>query len=149
MRSIVAAMMLMALAGCGGRQAVKYDHVDVSVSTLGFGSSTMLEQTWNMTLRIQNPNNYDIPADGMKFEVEVNGKPFARGVDNQSVMIPRLGEAMIEVRAISDLPKLIQQFGDLRRIGTDGIEYYLQGHVYSGEWRYPFEYWGSIKPVLQ
>lgn len=149
MRSIVAAMMLLALAGCGGRQAVQYDYVDVSVSNLGFGDSTVLEQTWNMTLRIQNPNNYDIPADGMKFELEVNGKPFARGVDNQAVMITRLGEALVEVRAISDLPRLIQQFGDLRRIGTEGIEYYLHGHVYSGEWRYPFEYWGSIKPMMQ
>lgn len=148
MRTTIAALALLAAAGCGGRQAVQYDYVDVSVSTLGFGASTMLEQTWNMTLRIQNPNNYDIPADGMKFELQVNGKPFARGVDNQTVMIPRLGEAMIQVQAISDLPRLIQQFGDLRRIGLEGIDYYLSGHVYSGEWRYPFEYSGSIKPAL-
>ena len=148
MRALAVAVVMLALAGCGGRKAEQYAYVDVSLSALSLGPSTVLEQTWNMTLRIQNPNNYDIPADGMKFDVEVNGKPFARGVNNQSVMIPRLGEATVQVQAISDLPRLIQQFGDLRRIGVSGIDYYLYGRVYSGEWHYPFEYRGSIIPMM-
>ncbi|HEY5930680.1 MAG TPA: LEA type 2 family protein, partial [Burkholderiales bacterium] len=116
----------------------------VSISELQFGPSTVLEQTWLLTLRIQNPNNYDIPADGMKYQIDVNGKFFARGVNNQSVMVPRLGEAMIQVQAVSDLPTLIQQVGDLRRLSQTGIDYYMSGMLYSGEWRYPFEYSGAV-----
>jgi LEA14-like dessication related protein len=149
MRSVVVAMVMLALVGCGRHNVEEqYAYVDVSLSALNLGPSTVLEQTWNLTLRIQNPNNYDIPADGMKFDVEVNGKPFARGVDNQTVMIPRLGEATVQVKAISDLPKLVRQFGDLRRFSAGGIDYYLYGRVYSGEWNYPFEYAGSISPNL-
>jgi LEA14-like dessication related protein len=148
MRAVVVAMVLLALAGCGGRHKEQVAVVDVTISSLNMGPSTVLEQTWNLTLRIQNPNNYDIPADGMKFGIEVNGRPFAKGVDNQAYLIPRLGEATVQVKAISDLPALIQQFGDLRRIGASGIDYYLQGRVYSGEWHYPFEYYGAITPVM-
>ena len=61
--------------------------------------------------------------------------------------VPRLGEAKIQVQAISDLPSVIQQVGDLRRLGQTGIDYYMTGRLYSGKWRYRFEYSGSTTPV--
>ena len=147
MRFGIIAVLVLALAGCARNKTQQVAYVDVSISELSFGQTSVLEQTWNLTLRIQNPNNYDIPADGMKYRIDVNGKPFARGVNNQSVMVPRLGEAMIQVQAISDLPSVIQQIGDLRRLGQSGIDYYMTGRLYSGNWRYRFEYSGSITPV--
>jgi hypothetical protein len=83
----------------------------------------------------------------MKFLIEVNGKAFARGVTNQPVMIPRLGEAMVQVQAISDLPAVMNQINDMTRLGYQGLDYKLSGTVFSGEWRYPFEYSGTIAPL--
>jgi len=148
MRSgIIIAVLAIALAGCARGKTVQPDYVDASISELTVGQVGVLEQTWDMTLRVQNPNNYDIPADGMKFLIEVNGKAFARGVNNQAVMIPRLGEAMVQVQAISDLPAVMNQINDMTRLGYQGLDYKLSGTVFSGEWRYPFEYKGTIKPV--
>ncbi len=146
MRAGLIVVLVLALAGCG-RHKEQVAYVDISISELKLGQSNVLEQTWDMALRIQNPNNYDIPADGMRFDIEVNGRPFARGVDNQSVMVPRLGDAVVQVKALSDLSRLLQQVGDLRRIGEQGVDYRLTGLLYSGEWRYPFEYYGTITPV--
>lgn len=147
MRFGIIAVLVLALAGCAGSKKARMAHVDVSISELSLGQTSVLEQTWSLKLRIQNPNNYDIPADGMKYRIDVNGKPFARGVNNQSVMVPRLGEAMIRVQAISDLPTVIQQIGDLRRLSPTGIDYTLTGTLYSGQWRYPFKYSGAITPM--
>jgi LEA14-like dessication related protein len=149
MRSgVTVALIVLALAGCArGKPEPEMAHVDISISELKLGPSTVLEQTWDLTLRIQNPNNYDIPADGMKYRIDVNGKPFARGVNNQSVMVPRLGEAILQVTAISDLSSVIQQVGDMQRLGQASIDYYMSGMLYSGEWRYPFEYSGAITSV--
>jgi LEA14-like dessication related protein len=148
MRFGIIVVLALALAGCGGKgKTVKYDYVDASISELKVGQVGVLEQTWDMTLRMQNPNNYDIPADGMRFLIRVNGKDFARGVSNQTVMIPRLGEALLQVQAISDLPAVMNQINDMTRLGYQGLEYKLSGTVFSGEWRYPFEYKGTIKPV--
>lgn len=147
MRFGIIAVLVLALAGCARSKTEQMAYVDVSISELSFAQTGVLEQTWNLTLRIQNPNNYDIPADGMKYRIDVNGKPFARGVNNKSVMVPRLGEAMIQVQAVSDLSGVIQQIGDLRRLGQTGIDYTMTGMLYSGEWRYPFEYSGAITPM--
>ena len=145
MRFGIIAVLVLVLAGCAGFKP-EPARVDISISELSVGPSTVLEQTWNLTMRIQNPNNYDIPADGMKYRIDVNGKPFARGVNNQSVMLPRLGEAMVQVQAISDLQSLIQQIGDLRRLSQPSLDYQMTGTLYSGERRYPFEYSGAVTP---
>ena len=147
MRFGIIAVLVLALAGCARGKTVQYDYVDASISELRLGQVSVLEQTWEMTLRMQNPNNYDIPADGMKYWIEVNGKSFARGVTNQTVMIPRLGEAMIQVQAISDLSSVMRQIEDMRSSGYQSLDYRLTGTVYSGEWRYPFEYSGNIRPI--
>lgn len=146
MRFGIIAVLVVTLAGCAGFKP-EPARVDISISELSVGPSTVLEQTWNLKLRIQNPNNHDIPADGMKYQIDVNGKPFARGVNNQSVLLPRLGEAMVQVQAISDLQSLIQQIGDLRRLSQPSLDYHMTGTLYSGEQRYPFEYSGAITPT--
>ena len=143
MRFGIIAVLVLALAGCATSTEQKA-YVDVSIADLGIGQASFLEQTWNLTLRIQNPNNYDIPADGLRYRVNVNGKLFARGVNNRSLLVPRLGEAMIQVQAISDLANVLQQIGDFRRLDQAGIEYTMNGTLYSGQRRYTFEYSGSI-----
>ncbi len=143
----IIAVLVLALAGCAVGRKEPVPHVDVSISELSLGPSSFLEQTWNLTLRVQNPNNHDIPADGLRYQVDVNGKRFARGVNNQTVIVPRLGEAMIQVQAVSDLPSVIEQIGEMRRLDRAGIDYRLTGTLFSGEGRYPFEYSGEITPL--
>jgi len=146
MRYGFTAAMFLALSACGGHREAA-PRVDVSISELRMGTSTVLEQAWDMKLRVQNPNNFDIPADGIKVTVSVNGKVFAKGVNNRSVLVPRLGEAMIPVQAISDLPKVMNQMSALGLFDAYGIEYTLKGTLYSGERGYPFKSSGKVTPL--
>ena len=146
MRYVLVAAVCLALAACGER-GERNPRVDVSIAELKMGTSSVLEQAWDMKLRVQNPNNYDIPGDGIKVTVSVNGKAFARGVSNQSVMVPRLGEAMVQVQAISDLPKIMNQIRSFGLFDADGIEYTLAGTLYSGERAYPFKSSGKVSPI--
>ncbi len=82
----------------------------------------------------------------MSFSIDLNGKPFARGVSNQSVTIPRLGEAMVDVTAVSDLSGLIQQMRSIEGVAASGLRYRLCGRFFAGEKPFPFSYSGSIKP---
>ncbi|HKQ24553.1 MAG TPA: LEA type 2 family protein [Burkholderiales bacterium] len=140
--ALVLALLLAGACAGTGQQS----KLDVSIAELGAGQIGLLEQTYSLKLRVQNPNPTDITTDGMSFSIDLNGKPFARGVSNQSVTIPRLGEAMVDVTAVSDLSGLIQQMRSFEGAATSGLRYRLSGRFFSGEKPFPFTYSGSIKP---
>ena len=137
-------LALLLAGGCAG--ITQKPKLDVSIAELGAAQIGLLEQTYALKLRVQNPSPVDISTDGMSFSIDLNGKPFARGVSNQSVTIPRLGEAMVDVTAVSDLSGLIQQMRGFEGAATSGLRYRLSGRFFSGEKPFPFNYSGSIKP---
>jgi LEA14-like dessication related protein len=143
--SAFALLLALLLAG-GCAQTAQRPKLDVSVTELGATQFGLLEQTYSLKLRVQNPNPIDITTDGLSFSIEINGKPFARGVSNQSVTIPRLGEEIVDVQAVSDLSGLIQQMRGIEGVATSGLRYRLTGRFFSGDTPFPFDYSGSIKP---
>jgi len=143
--SVLALVLALLLAG-GCAQFAQRPKLDVSITELGAAQIGLLEQTYAVKLRVQNPNPTEISTDGMSFSIDINGKPFARGVSNESVTIPRLGEAIVTVQAVSDLSGLIRQMRGFEGVATSGLRYRLSGRFFSGETPYPFDYSGSIKP---
>jgi len=139
----VSALALLFVCACGGGRE-RSPRVDVSITDLRLAQAGVLEQTYAMTLRVQNPNNFEIAADGLSFSVETNGKLFARGVSNESVVIPRLGEAMVQVQAVSDTSKAVEQAMDFQNFALDGFRYRLVGRFFSGNQKFPFDYRGKI-----
>lgn len=143
-RIAVMVVALLFVSACGGGGRVRPPRVDVSIADVRLAQAGVLEQTYAMTLRVQNPHNFEILADGLSFSVETNGKLFARGVSNESVVIPRLGEAMVQVQAVSDTPKAIEQVVDFQNFAFEGFRYRLVGRFFSGNQRFPFDYRGKI-----
>jgi len=144
-RILLAALALLLAGACA--QFAPRPKLDVSITELGATQIGLLEQTYAVKLRVQNPNPTEISTDGISFAIDINGKPFARGVSNESVTIPRLGEAIVTVQAVSDLSGLIRQMGGFGGVASSGLRYRLSGRFFSGEKPYPFDYSGSIKPL--
>ena len=142
-RAVVVAVALIAIAACGGARQ-RPPHLDVSISEISLAQAGVLEQIYAITLRVQNPNNFDIDADGLSFTIEANGHVFAKGVSNQAVLIPRLGETLVQARAISDLSKIAEQIDSAQSIRNEGLSYRLAGRFFSGNQRYVFDYQGNI-----
>lgn len=143
-RVLLAALVLVAVAGCHHEPRPRPPRVNVSISQISTGEMGVLEQTYNLTLRVQNPNNFDINANGLSFTIEANGRVFAKGVSNQAVLIPRLGETLVRVQAISDFSKIAAQINSARSIRNEGLNYRLVGRFFSGDQRYVFDYRGRI-----
>jgi LEA14-like dessication related protein len=140
------ALLLTLLLAGACAQTAQRPKLDVSIAELGTAQIGVLEQTYSLKLRVQNPNPMDISTDGLSFDIEINGKPFARGVSNESITIPRLGEAMVTVQAVSDLSGLIQQMRGIEGAAASGLRYRLTGRFFSGDTPFPFDYSGSIEP---
>jgi LEA14-like dessication related protein len=108
----------------------------------------LLEQTFLLELRIQNPTETDLDISGMSFELEINGQPFARGVSNQSVRVERLSTKVVEVEAYTGLTSILRQLSEARKGSyASGFKYRLKGSIHTGapSFRIPFDETGEFK----
>jgi LEA14-like dessication related protein len=117
---------LLILEGCAGLtlKSPSVTLADVKVIEAG-----LFEQRFAFKLRIQNPNNMEIAITGLSFDVEINGKPFAKGVSNRPVAIPGLGEKILEVTAVSDLYSLLNQAKEFIYGKNKTLSYRIKGRL--------------------
>ncbi|MCK9230277.1 MAG: LEA type 2 family protein [Syntrophales bacterium] len=106
-----------------------------SVTIVGIDviEATLFEQRFSFTLRVRNPNSRDIPLTGLSFEVELNDLPFARGVSDRAVTVPRFGEGILTVTAVSDLADIFRQIREWTRKDQPGtFSYRIKGTLSTG-----------------
>ena len=125
----VAMLGLTALGGCAGLR-LGMQKPEVSVANIRLLDGNLLEQRFLLTLRVMNPNTSEIAIEGLTFKVDLNGQPFARGVGNQPVVVPRLGEAMVDVTATTGLGGLLRQFKAFK--GREKVDYRISGRLVTG-----------------
>ncbi len=106
----------------------------------------LLEQRYAVTVRVLNPNNVDIAFDGVAFDLEVNGKPFAKGVSNRGGVVPRLGEALIDLQVVSGLQNVLRQLSELQKAEQPRFTYRVKGRLYAsgGLGFIPFDTTGEL-----
>ncbi len=127
---LAAAMLgLTALGGCAGLR-LGMQKPEVTVANIRLLDGNLLEQRFLLTLRVMNPNTSEIAIEGLTFKVDLNGQPFAKGVGNQPVVIPRLGEAMVDVTATTGLGGLLRQLKAFK--GRDKVDYRISGRLVTG-----------------
>jgi LEA14-like dessication related protein len=133
------------LAGCAlipGRVETPSVHI-ANISLL---DATLFEQHYTLSLRVQNPNDFDLPIEALSYEIELNDKPFAKGISSRPVSVPRYGSALIEVEGISTISDLLRQYKALAKGELKGLRYRLKGKLtlQGSLTRVPFDYKGEI-----
>jgi LEA14-like dessication related protein len=135
---------VLLLTGCAGL----YKQIEtprISVVNLHLVEATVFEQNYRIQLRIQNPNTFEIPVNGLQYTIELNDQHFASGVSNHSAVIPALDSAVIEVEAISTLLSFFRQFNNLQHGKLETISYRLNGKIHlTGLRSQSFDYRGEM-----
>lgn len=144
-RLAILTALALTIAGC----AVLRSQVEaprVTLASVGIESLGLLEQRFELTLRVQNPNGFPIDIRGLDYQVALNGEPFAAGVSNTGARVPASGEAMVTVPVTANLLDTVQQVLKWRSAPPDAVDYALDGSVrLSGfDLSMPFEYRGSV-----
>lgn len=83
MRYWIVLVLLLGLAACGGLPANAVPP-RVSVAEVDLRSLGVIEQRFDVGLRVANPNDFGLVIEALDFELEVNGRPFARGLSRES-----------------------------------------------------------------
>jgi len=115
--------LVLVLAACAPID--KAEPPEVSLADIKLLPGGLFEQKFQLELRVTNPNNFDLPLEGLSFKLALNDKPFAQGVSNESVTVPRLGEARIPVVASTTVLDIMQQVLSLGRRAD--LTYRLEG----------------------
>ncbi len=134
------------MAGCAGL----YQNPEpprVSITAVELVEMGILEQRYHLKLRVQNPNNFDFVVKGVQFEITLNGQSFVSGVSRNTVSIPRLGSAVLDLEAVSTLAGLARQFMEMTENKTPIARYGITGKVHLAQpaMSLPFHEAGEIK----
>ena len=145
MRSVwLLVLVFLVPLGCATPENVQPP--SINLQNLQLGSTGLLSQELKLDVRIGNPNDFAIPLNGLSFKLEVNGQPFAEGLSNETVTVPRLGYATMRVTGNASTLGLIMQFMTLGQ--RDKIDYRLYGNAHVGRLgvndTVPFERKGSL-----
>ena len=118
---------------------------EVSLAGVELVQAGLFEQRFALRLRVQNAGGLALPINGLVFEVELNGQPFAHGVSAEPVTVPGPGEAVVTVNAVSNLSSLLRQVRELRDTGGDKLAYRIHGTLDAGPYgRLPFDHGGDV-----
>lgn len=128
-RFVVPAAVLVAVLTLTGCAALFLRPPTVTLAHLEVIEAGLFEQRFAFKLRVLNPNDREIAITGLSFEVEVNRQPFARGVSNEPVTLPALGEALLDVTAVSGLAVLLRQLDEAFRGSRGEMTYGITGRL--------------------
>ncbi len=142
--ALVGLSALLALGAC--TRLGEAEPPQVHLADIRLLPGGLLEQRFQVELRFGNPNDFDLALDGLTFELELNDMPFARGLSDQAVTVPRLGEARLRVVASTTLIDLVQQMLVLGE--RDELSYRIEGVVYlrgAAQRKLPYETAGRLR----
>lgn len=129
LRTAFVLVVLSGLSGCagwGGREPLGVTIADLRPLEVG-----VFEQRYAIKARVLNPNDTEIAFEAVVFDVEINGKPFAKGVSSQGGVVPRFGEALIEITVVSGLQSILRQISELTKGDRTGVTYRVRGRLHS------------------
>ncbi|MFN3543302.1 MAG: LEA type 2 family protein [Thiobacillus sp.] len=153
MRDWTLLALALMLAGCAGLPPNALPP-RVAVAGIDPRQVGVLEQRFDVGLRIANPNDFDLVVEALEFELEVNGRPFARGVSRTSTRIEAASTTLLNVDAATLSKDLLRQLKALSpETLKTGLPYRVKGRVKierSPAWL-PFDhsgvYGGKAKPA--
>jgi LEA14-like dessication related protein len=127
-RHAVLTLLLVFLTACAGVDSYR-DPIRVTVSGIQVLESTLLEQLYLVTLRIQNRNEEPISIRGGSFDLEINGKDFGSGVTDQAVTVPGYSDAKVEVRMVSTVFGMLRLIQSMRERADQSMQYGISGRL--------------------
>ncbi len=114
MKKVLTIATLALLSACTGIPT-HFEKPQVNLAGLQIAELGLVEQKFIISLRVTNPNDISLPIDGLNLKLDVNGQPFATGVSNEKVTLPKLGDAVVKINVTTNLSSIWKQIKTLQK----------------------------------
>ncbi|HTC45165.1 MAG TPA: LEA type 2 family protein [Steroidobacteraceae bacterium] len=115
----------LALSGC----AVLWPHWQtptLAVVGIQIGHSDLLQQHLQVRMSVHNPNDRELPVQGLSYTLEVSGEEVAHGESGASFLVPALGDAEFDMNVTANAAAaLLHLFAH----NAAAVQYRIRGKV--------------------
>jgi LEA14-like dessication related protein len=125
----------------------KWESPHMAVIKVEMVDSDVLSQRFKVRLRVQNPNDRELPVRGISLKLELAGEEFGNGVSAEEFVVPSYGEAEFDMLLTTNLAGALMRVISHKDKGAEGIDYRLSGKINlaKGMWRsIPFSDSGTL-----
>ena len=128
-KSLAPALALMlagTVAGCSVL-GTNWQAPTLAVVNIQLGHSDLWQQHLQVRMSVHNPNDRELPVQGLNYTLDVNGEECARGESGASFVVPARGDAEFDMNVTANAAAaLLRMFAH----GNAGpVEYRIRGKV--------------------
>lgn len=128
LRSLTLSLSLLLLFSLNACVTLPAHKPQISISNIVPVNATLLEQSFNVILRVQNPNDQPLKAKGVDFNVSLNGQFLGKGFSNTEIDIPAYGEKEITISMHTSLLTWLKQLNG-KNWKKGEFDYEVEGHL--------------------
>ena len=123
----LAAAATLAVAGCSAIPT-NLETPEVSFVGLRAVEASVFEQRLEVRMKVRNPNDVELPVNGLDVDVELADEPFAHGVSAREFVIPANGEAEFDMLVTANAATALLKIagGDAK---SEAIPYTVKGKL--------------------
>lgn len=127
-KRFLTATFLAALAGCAGIPS-DFRSPDVDFIRMRALEANLFEQRLEVRLRVTNPNNIELPVNGLDLNVELAEEPFAQGVSAREFVVPARGEAEFDMIVTCNAANALLKIAGSDHKSREAVPYRLSGKL--------------------
>lgn len=119
-------IIALVFAGCS---LAHFESPRLSVVKIDLLDSDILSQHFKLRLRVQNPNDRELPVRSITLKLELAGEPFGDGVSGENFVVPAHGEAEFDLQLTTNLAGALLRYIGKKDKGANSVDYRLSGKV--------------------
>jgi len=125
MRLLAALLMVAAATGCA---YARLEQPKLHVVDVQLLKGDLLQQQLKLRMRVDNPNDRQLPVAGITYQLAVAGEDFAFGESERNFVVPALGSAEFDVNVTANAATaLLKILAGGRKL--ESVDYRLTGKV--------------------
>lgn len=117
------------LGGCSAF-APKLETPQLSLLGIQMMSTDIFAQKFRVRVKVENPNDLELPVRGLDYQIILMGDSFAEGVSSDRFVVPANGEAefdmLVTTNFVSSLGRLVSRVGGGK---LEDLDYEIAGEV--------------------
>ena len=147
-------LIALFIASCSSIPTHKPIAPEVSIANVQPLNLSLSGQKLLFTLRVKNPNAYDLPMQSLSFIASLAGEEIATGSSTGRATIPAKGEALVDISVVAGLKTIAKQLKSITNAasGSDfNLDYGVKGVVKLSNWptAIPFKHSGDAAPKIR